>query len=212
VSAPTPVRTIGVGKAILTSQVVVFMDPLPALTLRLDKGVDYQGLLGYPFLKNFRITLDYRRNRVRLEYPPAPGVRNNSRLPAASEERGVPLQLYDGYLYVQGKVNGQGPLTFLLDTGSSEVLLMPRVAANLGLRQLQSGNVPEIKWTRLESVTLGDAVISNVITVVYDFNRDTPHSHPYDGIIGQPFLSRFLTTIDYHDKRLILKPYDDEKK
>ena len=38
VSAPTPVRTIGVGKAMLTSQIVVFMDPLPALTLRLDRG------------------------------------------------------------------------------------------------------------------------------------------------------------------------------
>lgn len=207
VSAPMPVRTLSVGAAAVTNPFVVFMDPPQALTLRLDKGVDYNGLLGYPFLKNFRITLDYRGKRVCLEYPAAPLTRGNPRLPELGGGWNVSLQLHDRYLYAPVKINGQGPLSFLVDSGSSEVLLMPRAAVNLGLRELHAGNSPGLKWTRLESVSIGNAVVSNVIAAVYDYNRDNPQSRPYDGIIGYPFLSNFLTTIDYREKQLILKPY-----
>ncbi|MBU4179924.1 MAG: aspartyl protease family protein [Verrucomicrobia bacterium] len=209
VSAPTMLRTIGVGSAMLTNFSVIFMDPLQALTLRLDKGVDYQGLIGYTFLRNFITTINYRRNRIRIEsYPVSMDMRLPARQSAALPGFNIPLQLCDRLLYAQGTVNGQGPITFLIDTGSAEVLLLPRVAEKLRLSNIQSGNEPNVRWTRLNSVALGNAVLSNVTTVIYELNRDNSQSPPYDGILGQPFLSRFLVTIDYRGKRLGLKPFD----
>jgi hypothetical protein len=205
---PVLLRTFGAGSAVRTNMSVLVMDPPQALPLRLNHGADYQGLIGYTFLKNCITTIDYRQNRVRFELSPVSLAihfmpRNK---PPPLPGFNLPLQLCDRLLYAPGTVNGQGPLTFLIDTGSAEVVLLPRVAEKLRLDNLQPATEPNVRWTYVKAVALGAAVVSNVAVVVCDLPRDDPSSPPYDGILGQPFLSKFLVTVDYPAQRLGLKP------
>ena len=61
------VKTLQVGKYELQNLQVYVFDPPQALPLRLDKGMNYHGILGYSFLSRFVTTLDYRNETVRFE-------------------------------------------------------------------------------------------------------------------------------------------------
>src|SRR2546428_9317447 len=45
----------------------------------------------------------------------------------------LPFRLLNNHVYIEAKVNGKGPYTFIVDTGG-HTLLSPRVAAEAGLK------------------------------------------------------------------------------
>ena len=203
--------SIAVGAAEVAPLTVFIGDPVQALPLRLNKGVDYQGILGYTFLSHFNVTIDYPRKRIRFE-PRDPARPRAGRPPSAPAPSGaatpaivVPFTVQGGQVYAHGKVNGAGPITFIVDTGSAEVLLLPDSARRvpLGLPPFAGKYGPAFALAR--DVSLGGAAATNVPLVIHAHFDENPLSSPYDGILGTPFLANFEVTFRYRDQKLLLR-------
>jgi predicted aspartyl protease len=104
-----------------------------------------------------------------------------------------------------------GSLTFLVDTGSAEVLLAPRTASTLKLSVVASQRRRGVWFTMLDSVELGGAAVRNVQAVVHQQPGDTALGSRYDGIIGYPFLSHFTVVVNYADRVVGLRPAPSER-
>jgi predicted aspartyl protease len=201
--------SVGVGGAVVRELPVHIFDPPQALPLRLDQGMNYSGILGYTFLSRFVTTIDYRR--LRVGFTP---ISRAPRIPAAGTgmRRGdgvaVPMRVNGGLIYAKGRINGRGPFTFLVDTGSAEVVIRPAVARRLGLPTRSAAPHPEALFSTLRQMSLGDATAAEVPAVVLDPPPD-PSGASYDGIAGFPFLSGFRLTISYRDRMLTLTPGGD---
>jgi len=195
------VDSVAVGKATVEDLPVYVYDPPQALPLRLDKGVNYHGLLGYTFLRHFVTTVDYADRKVRLRLakarrPPRPG-------PPGPDETRVPFTLRGNLAYVRGSVNGRGPVTFLFDTGSAEILIWPHVAESLGLSTAPMPRYRNTAFARIEELGLGSATATNLPAIV----RPAPARPPgnrYHGILGYPYLSQFSVTVDYRSRVVTL--------
>ncbi len=116
----------------------------------------------------------------------------------------VKFRLLDGYLIlVQTRINGVGPLDFLLDTGTTRTVIDPELA-----RQLQVPAIGEVSLTgvlhvrqdhlvRLQNVQLGEASLSSVGAAVDTLTRQKMSAPGIRGVLGEDFLSKFDILIDY---------------
>jgi gag-polyprotein putative aspartyl protease len=121
----------------------------------------------------------------------------------------IKFRLRDGYLIVvQTMVNGSGPFSFLLDTGSTRTVIDPDLA-----RQLQAPAVGEAavttvlhyrqdKLVRLQEVGLGEASVSGLGAIVDKLARQKLLAPGIRGVLGEDFLSRFDVLIDYKQRSL----------
>jgi len=175
---------------------------LQAISLRLDKGINYAGILGYPFLSKSVFSIDYQR--LRLEWSGSAASGTAFKIPQAGLR--VPFVLRDRLVHISALVNGRGPVTFLVDTGSAEVLLMPRAAELLRLPVSSAQRADGIRLTTLERITVGQVTVTNVPAIIHRLRREGEGALSYDGILGYPFLSQFKTTFNYQDNVLILEP------
>jgi predicted aspartyl protease len=188
---------IAAGSAALTNLTVFLFDPPQALSLRLDEGIDYGGILGYTFLSRFVTTLDYPRRTVRFQPLAAPASTNGVT---------VPFQVVDHLVHVRGRVNDFGPLTFLFDTGSAEVLLNPTIAARLKIQGVPVPTVPGARFATLDRVSVGPAVVTGIDAIIHRPPGERIAGTTYDGIVGYPFLSRHVVTIRYDKSTILLQP------
>lgn len=198
------VRSISVGNAILRDFRVYVFDPPQAVPLRLDKGINYHGILGYTFLSHFVTTIDYGKPHMALVPVHSRGADAFSEMGGPEVSR-VPFKLVDRLIHVEASVNAAAALPFLVDTGSAEVLLLPTVAARLGVRSSALPKHPGARLARLDRVTVGGARVVNVPTVVHTLPQDPRPT--YSGILGTPFLSQFAVTFNYRDRILLLRAH-----
>jgi hypothetical protein len=122
----------------------------------------------------------------------------------------IKFRLRDGYLIVvQTMVDGAGPFSFLLDTGSTRTVIDLDLA-----RQLQAPAVGEAavttvlhyrldKLVRLQDVRLGEASVSGLGAIVDKLARQKMLVPGIRGVLGEDFLSRFDFLIDYKQRSLI---------
>lgn len=108
-----------------------------------------------------------------------------------------------GHYVASGEINGQ-PVTFLLDTGATDVALSTALARRLGLRQgapmtMITANGQSLGYrTRLDSVRLGGIVLHDVAASFSDgIEADTV-------LLGMSFLKRL--DFSQREGRLILHP------
>jgi len=108
----------------------------------------------------------------------------------------------DGHYVASGEINGT-PVTFLLDTGATDVALPTGLARRLGLRRgaavmMTTANGQALGYqTRLDSVRLGPILLQDVAASFSDgIDTDTV-------LLGMSFLKR----IDFsqRDGRLVLR-------
>jgi hypothetical protein len=116
----------------------------------------------------------------------------------------IRFRLRDGYLIVvQTMVNGSGPFSFLLDTGTTRTVIDPELA-----RQLQAPVIGEASLTgvlrvredelvQLQEVRLGAASLSGLGAVVDKLARQKALAPGIRGVLGEDFLSGFDVLIDY---------------
>jgi len=121
----------------------------------------------------------------------------------------VPFKLHDGYLMiVQTTVNGAGPFSFLVDTGTTRTVIDPALAG-----QLQAPVVGEValtgalhqrqdKLVLLKELRLGEASVSGPGAVVDKIARQKLLAPGIRGVLGEDFLSRFDILIDYKHRSL----------
>ncbi len=124
----------------------------------------------------------------------------------------VPLQIVNNHVYVSGMLDGEGPYTFVLDSGG-DYIITPEVAAALhatsegGVQLEGAGSSTEgAAFAHLKSIEVGSATVRNQYTLVLPIATGfgVAEGVRIDGMLGYQFLARFLTTIDYANAKLTL--------
>ena len=124
-----------------------------------------------------------------------------------ARESVVPLQNNRGVWMVHALVNGRRG-RFLLDTGSSVIVVAPRFADDAGIKARKNetleldtlGGRTRAPWASASSIRVGEAELRNADVVLH---------HPgdeIDGILGNSFLARWDVSLDPDRRLLKLRP------
>lgn len=170
----------------------------------------YDGIIGHDLLHHFVWTFDKQANQVTVSnkpHSPQQGV------------NGLPFDTFMSKISVAGNIDfGHGHKIeheFIIDTGSRHYFKLsseyPKAndiklptaqvtAADFGL----SGKSEHQRVT-LPDIELGDINITNIKTNI--INNDDEDDY---WIIGNAALNQFVTTIDYKNSMLYLKPYPQQ--
>jgi len=171
--------------------------------------VTVEGAIGFSFLKDFRVTLDYQRKVLRLAKSPTDGT--NSGTPVSSNP--FTLAPSEPLILVQAFANGQGPFQFTVDTAAGRSVISPKLAARLDVQSEKAitgtgigGHIP-MGRAKLDSLAVGDAVVPDHTVVIGEFLDaiSAAAGAALDGIVGNNFLSQFHVTLDYLHGRLSLR-------
>jgi predicted aspartyl protease len=165
-------------------------------------GARLDGVIGYEFLRHFRLTVDYRRLTLTLTDGPCGDQ------PRTSPLAEVPLRLAHPskpLIVVPVTVGGSGPHPFVLDTGASACVIAGSLAAQLGIRSevaramTGGGGTIASGAANVSSLAVEGARVSNVTVAVADFLGALSQAVGTEllGIVGYNYLREFLVTIDY---------------
>jgi hypothetical protein len=147
--------------------------------------------------------IDYRRSV--LELSDGDGRPNSG----GSRGAGVPFRLghpTKPLVLLTTVVNGQGPFTFALDTGSSTTVVSPELSQRLGIEtvvipDVTAGGSHTIKASagRVDSLAIGSTTIRDLSVIVADFLDMLSQvvGAKLDGIAGYNLFKGFRVTIDY---------------
>lgn len=147
----------------------------------------------------------------------APAGRAEPRLVALDRETqgregeavAVPLESALGVWVVEASLDDGAPARFLVDTGSSVVIVAPRVAATVGITAPPQAPRIELQTVagrssgptaRVRSLRVGGLELTNVPVVLHDPGPG------FDGILGNAFLRRYRLTLDPVRHLLVLRP------
>ena len=118
----------------------------------------------------------------------------------------VPFAFIHDEIVLQVKINGQGPFSMLLDTGTDPSAVDLGAAKDIGLPLSDRGHaasgggteVNRIYGTKLARVEIGALVASNVAAGAIDLSRLTDHiGIPILGVLGHSLLDGRIVQIDY---------------
>lgn len=130
----------------------------------------------------------------------------------------LPAQLVGNLLVIEAKGDRQGPLRFLIDTGSSVNLVTPALARRLPGRAVPGtapavrvagadGSVSELPRASLRRLELGEARFEEVDVLLHDCAALSAHlGVQLDGVLGFPLFRDILLTLDYPRGRVLLRP------
>jgi predicted aspartyl protease len=120
----------------------------------------------------------------------------------------LPFRLLNNHIYLQARVNGRGPYTFMLDTGG-HTLLSPHLVAELGLKPIGAaatsgtGEGHSVSgFVKVDDIALGDAHLRDQMGFAVEIYDPAIEGLRVDGMIGFEMVRRFATTIDYGARRV----------
>lgn len=132
-------------------------------------------------------------------------------IPGGANRTVVPFENVDNRPILNVRINGQKePLRFVLDTGSGMSVVSDATAKRLGLKPVARGGMAravggggrfEIVYGYLSSIEIGELKVENIPVYI---RRFFDNQVPVDGYLGLSVISKFLTSIDYGDRRLSL--------
>jgi predicted aspartyl protease len=150
--------------------------------------------LGYSFLKGFVLTIDYGSNLLTFS---SPGDETNQ---APAMQKYVPLRLARPdrpILMADVIVNGREMYQFILDTGASQTILVPKLIQRMGMGGDTTadsiigvdGATPSSAGIS-RSLSIGGASLSNVSVIVADIFSALSQAvgARFDGVLGFNFL------------------------
>jgi hypothetical protein len=132
----------------------------------------------------------------------------------AKRASSAPLELRHGVPFVKVMINGRGPFTFVIDTGtSSDAIVTPALAAELDLPVVERRHLTDLSGQNVQGVNV---VAINTLTVAgvgfqsihADVHAALTSVGPYDGILGFRLFRDKLMTLDYPQRRLVLSDAD----
>jgi membrane-associated protease RseP (regulator of RpoE activity) len=139
---------------------------------------------------------------------------------AGGKETTFPFQLVNNHIYADVKIDGQGPYTFIFDTGGLN-LVTPPLAKTLGLKvegnmDARGGGTGTMSagMTKVARVDIGNATITDqaFMSLPLDSMENT-EGFPMPGMIGFETFRRFVTRIDYGNKAItLIDPKDFDPK
>ena len=125
----------------------------------------------------------------------------------------IPFELYDNLIFVRVRVNGSEPQGFLLDSGASTSFLNQVLADSLGLgpkhkRQTNVGaGESSTSLGFAKGVTLALAGVElppQTVAVVPLAAIEARIGHKIAGIVGADLFKRYIITIDYAARQVLL--------
>jgi hypothetical protein len=123
----------------------------------------------------------------------------------------VPIQISENHVYLDVTLNGKGPFHFEFDTGGANVI-DSAVSKELGVASGGSIQVTGVgsasstsSFAVIKTLQVGNARVANQVFVVLPIAKSVGRAHgmPMDGVIGYEVLSRFVTTFDYGNKKVV---------
>jgi predicted aspartyl protease/Flp pilus assembly protein TadD len=154
-----------------------------------------------------------RRARIRglIDFLRYLGRQGSLYSPSGSNRTTVSFESFDNRPILRLRINGQKDLLrFVLDTGSGMSVVSDVTAQKLGLRSVARGGLAravggggrfEIVYGYLSSIDIGDVRVENIPVYIRKFFDDKVS---VDGYLGLSVISRFLTSIDYGERRMTL--------
>jgi|GEM_PF-6116900 len=123
----------------------------------------------------------------------------------------IPFDFIGDYIITRVRLNNKIEEKFIVDTGASQTVLDKSVAQKLGpftggnYSITTGGKALSVNYMTLSNLSVGDINMDNITAMVHDLSSLTlaPGSR-IGGLLGANVLKRFLVTIDYRDKVLIL--------
>jgi hypothetical protein len=115
----------------------------------------------------------------------------------------VPFRLLNNHIYVEARVNGQGPFTFLVDTGG-HTILSSRVVAEAGLNSqgaTASAGAGEKTTTsgyaKVREIAIGPVRMHDQTAITMDIYDPAVEGIRVDGMVGFELLRRLALRVDY---------------
>ena len=168
-----------------------------------DRGIQY-------YTTRLESIPEHYRSKVQLLAlpvpPPAPPELERSLSPSGLTKipftPGLPV-------LVSAKINGAGPITLILDTGSDRTLVAPEALQRLGIstengpRGILKGvtGISYVDAVWVNSVEVGEAKVGPLLIIAYDGDLKAA-----DGLLGRDFLAYFNVTIDSKERIVTLAP------
>ena len=165
-------------------------------------GAKIDGDLGYNFLKEFRVTIDYRQGEILFDDPKRVdyvGGSARTEVPIRLAHPAKPLILVDAYL------NQRGPFQFAIDTGTSTTAITPELGQQLGITASSidavntGGGQVNVTAGTIQAFAIGGAKVDDMAVLVADFFGMLSQAvgAKLDGIVGYNFLRNYKVVIDY---------------
>lgn len=133
-----------------------------------------------------------------------------SPLSLIAEDHSTAMELRHNMPFVQVMVNGKGPFTFSIDTGTGgEALVTPELIKQLNLPitgEMEVGdpsgvNPQKAPTVKPQSLSVAGAEFHNVQGVQF---RPSPRDGQCDGILGFVLFRKYLLTLDYPQQQMRL--------
>jgi len=123
----------------------------------------------------------------------------------------IPFEFISNEIVLKVRLNNQFDQRFILDTGASQTVVDKALASTLGPTSIADFSITAgakavpLSYTTLSSVTIGDVTVDNITALVTDLSSFSKAlGERPGGLIGSNILRRFLVTIDFQDKRVVL--------
>jgi membrane-associated protease RseP (regulator of RpoE activity) len=170
------------------------------------------GVIGYNFIKEFVVEIDYRSKTISLYDPKSYNYAGRGEM--------IPLMIKrTPFTHAKIAVGGQKPVEglFEIDTGSDGTLsvatpfikkhgLLTAAMQQVKNRDRGVGGKSEAVEVRLKSVQLGSFVIDNPVVSFSQATEGVLTDETSDGPLGNEILRRFKVTFDYSRQRMMLEP------
>ena len=175
-------------------------------------GYKIDGIIGYDFINNFVVEVDYAANLMSLY------EKGSYKYAGAGES--IPIEMVEKTPFVQARIalNGRDPIEgkFEVDSGGTGILFLntPFVNKHKMLETLtikaQSklggvGGTAEAVKAHVPMVTLGSLVVKNPLVVFAQGTEGSESKTENDGELGGGFFSQFKMILDYSRSQMILE-------
>ncbi len=151
----------------------------------------------------------YRSKAQQLSLPTSPPVPPEL-TPNLPQKSLIKISFKPGSpILVSAKINGAGPITLILDTGSDRTLVAPSALSNLGisientskgvLKGVTGMSYADAIW--VNSVEVGDVRVGPFLIIAHDVRLKGA-----DGLLGRDFLANFDVRIDSKEGVVTLTP------
>ena len=127
----------------------------------------------------------------------------------------VPFEYFNHHIYITLTLNGMPGMVFLLDTGTTKNILNLRASEAMGLQPvsikqakglgLGSGKIYVAAAKDIDA-RIGGIQVANVMAIVDLRGLEQHFGHREDGILGFPFLQKFVVVLDFDARTLTLLP------
>lgn len=174
------------------------------------------GVIGHDILKHYRISVNYETLTLVMD-------KENGDVLSDGIDWVAFSYLEDAHFVgIPVHINGGGPFTLILDTGSSGNVITPTLAASIGLSKEFPEEAPSPSGcsggecvgiggrvmgyaTVVDSLSIGKAVQNDVMLGIIDLQVISATGKKIDyGIIGYPFLKDYELILDYPKQRFAL--------